>query len=510
MTEFPQPVDEAPDALLARISEDRARPRFHFTAPTGWLNDPNGLCQRDGVHHLFYQCNPTGGFHHRIHWGHATSRDLVHWTDQPVALRPGDGPDADGCWSGVVVDDAGTPTIVYSGHLGDTDLPCLATGSPDLLTWTKFAGNPVLTDLPGTELSGFRDHCVWREAGRWRMAIGTGDPGAGGFIALYDSPDLRSWNYLGPLLNGTALDWALDDPSWPGTMWECAELFRLAGEADVPLDGTRPGNDYVVFSAWHQGLTKHALYWSGSYVDDRFVPADLHRLDLGGRYFYAPQSYRDESGRRIMFGWLQDARSVRRSVQAGWAGVMSLPRLVTERGDGTLRLEPVPEVALLRERVLTDGTEEIGSGTVRTYPDVTGDQLDVEVGAALDPGAGVHIQLPGSEKADGGVGGAVVRIVRTGRDTLAVQLDRSATTRERGIDTGLRGGLAPVADDGTISVRIIVDHSVLEIFVNGVALSARVHPQATTSPLAVRSIGMDLTASVQAWQMADARPPGRL
>lgn len=102
------PAAEEPEALLARIAIDPGRPRFHFTAPTGWLNDPNGVGQWEGVHHLFYQYNPAGGFHGRIHWGHATSPDLIHWTDRPVALEPEPGPDADGCWSGVLVNDHGT------------------------------------------------------------------------------------------------------------------------------------------------------------------------------------------------------------------------------------------------------------------------------------------------------------------------------------------------------------------------------------------------------------------
>ena len=390
---------------------------------TGWLNDPNGLCQRDGTHHLFYQYNPGGGFHDRIQWGHATSSDLVHWTDQPVALRPGDGPDADGCWSGVLVDDGGIPTLVYSGRAAGVELPCLATGSADLLTWTKDPANPVISEPPRSGLSGFRDHCVWREGDRWRMLIGAGVSEVGGFAALYESADLRSWTYRGPMLSGSAYNRAQDDATWTGTMWECAELFRLAGGKDVPLDGTRPGNDYLVFSAWHEGVTKHALYWSGRYRGDQFAPSGLHPLDLGGRYFYAPQSYRDESGRRVMFGWMQDALSVVRTVGAGWAGVMSLPRLVTEADDGRLRLNPVPEVALLRGESIADSTEPIDPGIPHLYPGVTGDQFDLEVCTVLEPGAGLKLRLPGSELGAGYVGAASVRIVRTGPGVLSVQLD---------------------------------------------------------------------------------------
>lgn len=115
--------------------EDRHRPAFHFVAPTGWMNDPNGVGQWNGTYHLFYQYNPDAPVHNAIQWGHATSRDLVHWADEPIALTPTPGgPDADGCWSGVLVNDNGTPTLVYSGHRGDQQLPCLAVGDAELRT----------------------------------------------------------------------------------------------------------------------------------------------------------------------------------------------------------------------------------------------------------------------------------------------------------------------------------------------------------------------------------------
>ena len=180
---------------------DPHRPRFHFTAPRNWLNDPNGLCFRDGVFHLFYQHNPHAPIHGSIHWGHATSTDLVHWADQPIALAPGapGEPDADGCWSGVLVDDAGIPTIVYTGLRGDQQRPCVAVGSQDLTTWVKDPGNPVIDEPPeGLQLGGFRDHCVWREGGEWHQIIGSGIQGRGGTALLYRSTDLRNWGVPAP------------------------------------------------------------------------------------------------------------------------------------------------------------------------------------------------------------------------------------------------------------------------------------------------------------------------
>ena len=178
MTELTHPLATVPrDELVARAEADPLRPRFHFVSPAGWLNDPNGVSQWNGTYHLFYQYNPEGAFHHHIQWGHATSTDLVTWSDQPVALEPSQGPDAEGCWSGVLVNDDGTPTLVYSGRAGERELACVAVGSADLSSWTKAPENPVIAAPPaGVDITAYRDHCVWREGHKMAATGGLGHP----------------------------------------------------------------------------------------------------------------------------------------------------------------------------------------------------------------------------------------------------------------------------------------------------------------------------------------------
>ena len=145
-------------------------------SPGGWLNDPNGLSQRDGVYHLFYQYNPFAAVHDRIHWGHATSTDLVHWTDEPVALTPARRPGR----RRLLVRRPGRrrrrADAVYSGRRRATaNCPAWPQVSADLRDWTKDAGQPghrrPAEDL---DIIAFRDHCVWREDGAWRQLVGAG------------------------------------------------------------------------------------------------------------------------------------------------------------------------------------------------------------------------------------------------------------------------------------------------------------------------------------------------
>ena len=116
--------------------DDQHRPRYHFLPTKNWMNDPNGVIHWKGRYHLFYQHNPNDTVGNDIHWGHAVSADLVHWTHLPIALAPTPGgPDVDGCWSGCAVDHDGIPTLIYSGNSGGRQLPCIATSDDDLLTW---------------------------------------------------------------------------------------------------------------------------------------------------------------------------------------------------------------------------------------------------------------------------------------------------------------------------------------------------------------------------------------
>ncbi|MBT2445368.1 glycoside hydrolase family 32 protein [Streptomyces sp. ISL-36] len=479
------------DGLSERAFRDPHLPRFHFTSPGGWLNDPNGLSHWNGVYHLFYQYNPLAPAHHRIHWGHATSTDLVTWTDEPVALVPGTtGPDRDGCWSGVLVDDGGVPTLVYSGRHGERELPCVATGSPDLRHWAKDPGNPVIAAPPeGVDITAYRDHCVWREGAVWRQLVGSGIRGQGGTAFLYDSEDLRSWRYVGPLLTGDASRGVAGEPDWTGTMWECVDLFRVE---DV---------DVLAFSAWDEGTTHHPLYWTGRYERDTFVPDALHRLDYGQAYFYAPQSTRDADGRRIMFGWLQEGRGEEATARAGWSGVMSLPRLVTLGPDGALAQRPVPELERLRRDHVATGAFEVGETPLSDA--IRGDQLDLEVTLRLAPGATARLGV--RETPDG----AERTVVEITRDADAegggeLRLRREHSSLDPDVDAGPRYGRIPFAPDGTVDLRVLVDHSALEIFAGGRALTARVYP---TRPDEATGVSLTATGSVtcarlDAWHMA--------
>jgi beta-fructofuranosidase len=427
-------------------SNDRYRPGYHFSPPSGWMNDPNGLIQWRGRYHLFYQHNPYEARWGFMHWGHAVSNDLIHWNDLPIALAPEPGsPRDDGCWSGVAVNDHGIPTLIYTEVRGGVQLPYVAIGSDDLTTWRKHPRNPVIAGPPeGVNVPGFRDHCVWREGDWWYQIIGSGIAGQGGACFLYRGRTLLEWEYLGSLCAGSAGE--------NDEMWECPDFFAL-DDRHVLVLSPLPLN--------------RAVYLTGRYESHRFIPAARGEVD-GGRDFYAPQSFVDERGRRIMFGWLREARDEAAQLVAGWSGAMSLPRLLTPRADGRMGMTPAPEVETLRGAHVSRAPFDMPPDTAVTLDDLHGDMLEIAV--TIDPGAarqaGITVLARPAHDEE-------TRIVYE-REPGRLVIDR---TRSGNGHTDSPSIALPLAPAEPLDLRVFIDRSIVEVFANGHAcLTARIYP----------------------------------
>jgi beta-fructofuranosidase len=421
------------------------RPRYHFLPLANWMNDPNGLIQWRGRYHLFYQHNPHGAHSAQKHWGHAVGDDLVHWAHLPIALAPMPrGPDKDGCYTGCAVDNTGTPTLVYTGVW--PEVQCVATSSDELITWQRCAGNPVIGSPPeGMDVTGFRDPYVWREGDLWYAVIGSGIRGVGGTALLYRTPDLIHWEYVQPICVG--------DEVKTGRMWECPNLFPLGGK------------HVLLVSCVPLGRT---LYFVGEYADCKFSKEVEGLVDLG-ECFYAPQVLIDDRGRRTMWGWLREGRSEEAQRGAGWAGVMSLPRILSISAEGRLASEPAPELSVLR------GTHHRFSGTAvepgsHYLRDVRGDSLEIQATFALGDAEAVGLSLrcsPNEEE-------QTLLVYDRASERLIIDRPRSSASpdvRRDPEEGSLRLGKDP------LTLRVFLDKSVVEVFANHQAcLTSRVYP----------------------------------
>ena len=443
---------------------DSTRPLFHFLPPANWLNDPNGLIQWQGRYHLFYQYNPHQAAWGNIHWGHADSADLVHWRHLPIALAPlPGGPDQGGIWSGCALGLEDRVAFLYTGVAPGpegifTQRPCLAWGDGELLELRRHPANPVIPHTPpGLVLNGFRDHTVWKEGPHWRMAIGSGlratpagQPGSGTAL-LYSSPDLVEWTYLGPLCSNSDLP-----PGTPGLgdMWECPSFIQVDGKQALIISSCGEGGSGT-------------LILSGPYANGHLQPETVEKLDYGKFTFYAPQAFNDAAGRCLLFGWLQEARSPAAQLEAGWSGVMSLPRQIRYAADGLPRYRFVPELASLRQTSLSLPQGPLGAGL-----ELFGSGRQVEILLELERGQSsrsglVLLRSPAGEEetrleADWEAG--LLRLVRT-----ASSLDPSVQQDELS---------APLAlEQGRLRLHLFLDGSTIEIIAaERVSLTGRVYP----------------------------------
>ena len=350
---FARAYEQAEGGKIPRES----RPVFHLTPLTGWMNDPNGFCYYHGQYHLFYQYNPYDTEWDAMHWGHAVSHDLLHWTYLPAALAPDAPYDSFGCFSGSAAElPDGRHLLMYTGvrqEGGDKSrefqTQCIAVG--DGTDYQKYEKNPVLDSnaLPeGLSPYDFRDPKIWRtENGAYRCVVGARREDKRGVLLQYESRDGFEWRYIGVL--------AENDGRF-GLMWECPDFF--------PLDGK-----HVLFVSPQDMLPEDFEYHNGNGTvcltgrmdGDRFIEEHNQAIDYGID-FYAPQTILTPDGRRVMIGWMQNWDTCKTTgyEERPWFGQMSLPRELFLR-NGRLYQQPVRELAQYRSRkveyrdVLLDG-----------------------------------------------------------------------------------------------------------------------------------------------------------
>ncbi|MFN8104284.1 MAG: glycoside hydrolase family 32 protein [Acidimicrobiia bacterium] len=437
------------------------RPRFHFTAPSGWMNDPNGTLVHDGVYHLFYQHNPYRPRWGRIHWGHATSTDLVHWDHQPVALAPGGGLRERHCFSGCcAIAPDGTPTILYTriGVAGLATLAragadqCAAHGSDDLLSWHRYRHNPVLTQSvhDGARVRHWRDPYVFRHDGWWWMLLAGRERGLpGGSVLLYRGENLLDWEYRGRLCRGdTSVRRGL----------ECPNYFGVA--------------DRWVLLISPYGPVRYSV---GEFRGERHV-GDAWRTFDHGRAFYATNTF-DDGARSVVVGWIRGPRG------PDWAGCLSLPREVGIAADGALEIAPVAELATLRQEH-------------RRAEAVFGPDAGPVTGIVLEERAA---ELAASFRLDRpAVCGFEVRS-RAGTHRFAPDLAHATVT------SGAESAAMSSAPQPTrVDVRAFLDESVLEVFVGGRDAFTSVVDlgDATRQEVVPFVSGAAGTARLDVWQLA--------
>jgi len=466
--------------------DTKHRPVYHFLPPANWMNDPNGTIFWEEKYHLFYQYNPNGAFWGTIHWGHAVSEDLVHWKHLPVALAPDkDGPDRDGCFSGCAVDMEGKVGLFYPGI---PDGLCLATNKDDeLIEWEKHPSNPLLRTEGKIRI---HDAKVWKEGEMWYYISGSHignirDLGLSQDAAfMFRSSDMVHWEYMHPLYK-------------PGQESDCAcpEFFPL-------------GDKYMLLFCSH---TCGCQYYIGNYENQKFEIEQHERMNFtilrGGAMSFsgdliAPITWFDDRNRRIMIGWIAEGRTIEAQKQAGWAGCLTLPRILSLSADGTLNIEPIPELKILRSNHRSVANISAGPdlGCV-PIKDIQGDCMEIK--AVIDSGDAEEVGLM-LRRSPNGEEHTVVLYNRL-RKVLSLFVVHSSQSS----DVTFAGKVAQTGpfsllDGELLELHIFIDKSVVEVFANNrQCLTKRIYPSRDDST-GIAFFGWDGKAtlkSLDAWDL---------
>jgi beta-fructofuranosidase len=491
----------------SRFAGDVLRPRVHPMPPANWTNEPHGLVRIGEVWHLFYQRTPNGPFKTQMHWGHMTSRDLVTWQPLPDALWPElqtetFGHDMKGIWSGHVIADGGKAFAFYTSvNHGDR----LAASNPgiamavsedaELRHWRKLG--PILNTR---DVKDFRDPYLWQEGGTWHMLIGAALESGGGleYLVLQPGEQGARWQRRPRFV----------DPGYrvldPGSqIWEMPVFTRLAG--DVWILVVNPIGGRV--SKYGDPATR-AIYWTGTWTGGVFKPFDRapKHLDLVPGHL-APTVAAAADGTLRAIGIVDERRTPMAQKRAGWANAFGLPRAWRLLPDGrTLGQSLAPELRALRGPARMAGSAL--ALDARAVP-LAGDLRAYELEVTLDETAPGVVAIDVLTSPDGRECTRLLFDSATG--SITVDKTRSAVVSDDEGPQLLRAHYDRAAYGPMRTLRIVVDGSVIEAFVNDAAAYAiRSYPSMSSSAqVRLSAPGREVTATVRLWPLQHTpRQPG--
>ena len=373
-------MEEETAALSHTMQKDRLT--HHLMPPTGWLNDPNGLCYFNGRYHVFFQYAPFNANGGLKFWGHYSSENMIDWKYEGTALYPDSVNDCHGVYSGSALADEDKMHLFFTGNVkleGDYDYinngresSTLHVVSEDGIHFGKKEVAIHCSEYPEQYTCHIRDPKVWKDGDEYHMVLGGRRKDDHGAVLFYDSQNLKSWEFDSELTTEEAF----------GYMWECPDFFELSGEK--------------ILSVSPQGLAREEnrfqnIYQSGYFIlQDGDVKAENFREWDMGFDFYAPQTFEDPNGRRILIGWMgmPDADEEYTNPTAdeeNWQHCLTVPREVTVK-NGQLYQWPIKEFEGLRReaRELTRENPEVRvEGPADVEVQVEGDRSEVHLGENL-------------------------------------------------------------------------------------------------------------------------------
>lgn len=501
-------VSSDTDSTNNNYYREKYRLAYHFSPEKNWMNDPNGLVFYKGEYHLFYQYNPKGTRWGNMSWGHAISKDLVHWEHLPVALEIEDGIMI---FSGsAVVDennssglcdspDGSCMVAIYTAHTDSLQNQAIAYSNDQGRTWTKYKNNPVL-DLG---MKDFRDPKVfwYGEGEKWVMVVALPTEQK---VQLYESKNLIDWKMISEFGPQGFID----------GIWECPDLFEM----DVEGTGKKK---WVLLVSYNTDETGSDMqYFVGDFNGKKFTNDNTDDLVLTldyGRDFYAGITWNNAPNeRRLIIGWFNNWKYANDIPTSTWRSSQSIVRKLKlqEFPEGArLIQQPVETLQELRQAHTHDEDVTIKEeDNFLSLENIKGTQLEIIAEFAYESiDTPSEANLLASEfgiKVFKGENQETVIGYDVASQSLFVNRTRSGdTTFAEGFATKTVG-LMPT-DDGTVRLHIFVDHSSVEVFGNNgyIVMSNRIFPDPDKDAVEIYTVGGMVTLkSLDIWELSSIWP----
>lgn len=449
-----------------RYAGDILRPSFHGMPTAGWTNETHGATYYNGKYHVFFQKNPNGPYMSRLNWGHIVSDNLYKWEEDPTAISPEEAYDKKGCWSGCVFTDdeltGGKPNIFYTAvDYGRATIAQAQPADDDLLNWSKKAGNPVVNGRPKGLTDDFRDCFVFRNGTDLYMIVGSSKNGVGVTTLHKYDKSTKTWSNDGKLF------FSGSNANQDGTFWEMPNITKIG---DKWLFTATPLNT---------GVGVRTLYWTGSInADGTFAPdsrtpktVEMAGFSKDGYGLLSPTIFQKD-GKTLMLGIVPDKLAGSENYKMGYAHTYSLPREISLDSKGNLIQKPFSGLAAMRSETSFMMTD-----------------FDLTAEKDLDPVQGRSLELSAKFVVGNGdfgfsfLGNGDKKVTLTYQPNSGMlSLDMSGINRI--VNDGVFGGVynyalpTPVAMGEEMTLKVFVDHSIIDIFVNDTyAASVRVFPR---------------------------------
>ncbi|MCH5241202.1 MAG: GH32 C-terminal domain-containing protein [Muribaculaceae bacterium] len=446
----------------SRFEKDLLRPKYHGMPGANWTNESHGMTYSDGKYHVFFQKNANGPYMSRLHWGHITSENLYDWTEEKIALAPGEDYDHKGVWSGAVFTDeeitGGVPNIIYTGV--DYARAYIVQAKPTdetLIDWEK--QGVIINGKPVGLSDDFRDPYFFRNGDNAYIIVGTAKDGIGATTLHRYNKATKTWS------NDGSIFFAGNSKEEDGTFWEMPNITKLA-------DGK------WLFTVTPQNTSKgvHTLYWIGDINEDgTFKPSTEKPLDLelvnGQGYGLLSPTIYQKDGKTIMLGIVPDKLPTIDNCNLGWAHLYSFPRELSLNEEGNLIQKPYSGLEELRGTGYS--TENLALDGVKTIEKVSGRQVEVRgVFTVGDVPFGFNL-LKGAK----GYASVTYTPVNNKLEINVTKLNRKVND-QNSFNGRYSATLPEVIEKGSeFILDVYLDGSILDVFVNNkYATSVRLYP----------------------------------